>query len=189
MKEDIQNMLLESAETKKIVADTLTKEIEDVTEILIQAFRNKHRLYTCGNGGSTCDAMHFAEELVARYSMERPGLPAQALTDASTITCWGNDYNFETIFSRQVQAYGRKGDVLVGISTSGNSQNIIKAVEEAKKIGIVTIGLLGKGGGRLKDICDISIIVPSNNTARIQEAHIAIIHVICDILERELYAV
>jgi D-sedoheptulose 7-phosphate isomerase len=138
-----------------------------------------------GNGGSAADAQHFAGEIVGRFKKERKGYPAIALTtDASIITSWANDYDFNTIFSRQIEALGKEGDVFLGISTSGNSKNIIEAVKKAKEMGIFCICLLGKDGGELKNLTDLSIIIPSDNTPRIQECHIMIIHIICEELEK-----
>jgi D-sedoheptulose 7-phosphate isomerase len=125
--------------------------------------------------------------MVARFKMERPGLPAQALTDPCTITCWANDYDFDTVFSRQVDAHGKKGDVLVAISTSGNSKNIVNAIKKAKEKKMEVIGLSGKGGGMMNGLCDLNIVVPSENTARIQECHITIIHAICELVEKEMF--
>jgi D-sedoheptulose 7-phosphate isomerase len=142
------------------------------------------KIFFCGNGGSAADSQHLAAELVGRFVNDRPPLAAIALsTDSSVLTCVGNDYSFDEIFARQVTALGRNGDLLIGISTSGNSKNIIRAIEEAKKIGIKTLGLLGRDGGKIKMICDQSIIVSSDTTARIQECHILIGHTLCGIIE------
>jgi len=167
--------------------DKILPNIEKTFNVILNAYKNNKRVYTCGNGGSACDAMHFAEELVARYEKNRPALPAQALVDAGTVTCCGNDFGYDSIFSRQIEAYGKEGDVLVAISTSGNSVNVLNAVTEAKKKGMKVIGFTGKDGGKLKDVSDVSLIVPSNNTARIQESHITIIHILCEQLEKELF--
>ncbi|AAB99342.1 phosphoheptose isomerase (gmhA) [Methanocaldococcus jannaschii DSM 2661] len=136
---------------------------------------------------SAANSQHFAAEIVGRFKLERKGLPAIALTtDISILTAIGNDYGFDRIFERQVEALGKEGDVLAGISTSGNSENVIKAANKAKEMGIYTIGLLGKGGGKLKDIVDLALVVPSNDTARIQECHLTIYHVICEEVEKKL---
>lgn len=149
--------------------------------------RKQKKVLVAGNGGSAADAQHFVAELVGRFEKERKPVPAIALTtNASTITAISNDYSFETVFSRQILALGQKGDVFVGISTSGNSGNIIHAFETAKKVGIRTIGLLGNNGGKCTNLCDIPIIVPHRRTARIQEIHTLIIHAICDFAEREM---
>ena len=186
MKEKIIERISESIAAKELLKQK-AGDIEKAASMIIDAYKNKKRLYTCGNGGSTCDAMHFAEELVARFKMERPGLPAQSLSDSSTITCWANDYDFSTVFSRQIEAYGAEGDILIAISTSGNSENILKAAEAAKNKGMKVIGLSGKDGGKLNDACDLNLVVPSNETARIQESHITIIHILCELVESGLF--
>ena len=145
------------------------------------------KLLFCGNGGSAADSQHLAAELTGRFSVDRRPLAAMALsTDTSALTCIGNDYSFDEVFARQVAALGRSGDLLIGISTSGNSRNVIRAVEEAKKLGMHTLGLLGRNGGQLADLCSHNIIVPSNSTARIQECHILIGHTLCGLIEQEL---
>ena len=154
---------------------------------LAAAFRAGNRLYACGNGGSACDAMHLVEELVARYKRERPGLPAHHLLDAPTLTCWSNDYDFASAFRRQVEAMVRPGDVLVAISTSGGSANVLTAAQAARERGAVVVGLLGRGGGALAPLCDEALVVPSDATERIQEAHITLIHLLCELVERELF--
>ena len=154
---------------------------------MAEAFRAGNRLYACGNGGSACDAMHLVEELVARYKRDRPGLPAHHLLDAPTLTCWSNDYDFATAFSRQVEAMARAGDVLVAISTSGSSANVVAAVEAANARGALTVGLLGRDGGRLRELCGEALIVPAQATERIQEAHITLIHLLCELVERTLF--
>lgn len=144
------------------------------------------KVITCGNGGSMCDAMHFAEELTGRFRNDRMSLPAIAIADASHITCTGNDYGFDAIFSRYVEGLGKPGDVLLGISTSGNSPNIIKAVEAAKQKEMKTVGLLGNNGGKMKDLVDLPIIVPADTSDRIQEVHIKIIHIVIETVEKNL---
>jgi D-sedoheptulose 7-phosphate isomerase len=149
--------------------------------------RSGGKILFCGNGGSAADCQHLAAELTGRFINDRRPLAAAALTtDTSALTCIGNDYSFEEIFARQVTGFGRPGDLLIGISTSGNSRNVIRAVEDAKKIGIRTIGFLGRDGGQLKNLCEHNIIVPSNVTARIQECHILIGHTLCGLIEQEL---
>jgi len=148
---------------------------------------NGGKILFCGNGGSAADSQHLAAELTGRFIYDRRPLAAVALsTDTSALTCIGNDYSFDEIFARQVAGLGRAGDVLIGISTSGNSRNVIRAVEEAKKLGMLTIGLLGRDGGQLLSLCDHSIVVPSDVTARIQECHILIGHTLCGLIENEL---
>jgi D-sedoheptulose 7-phosphate isomerase len=146
------------------------------------------KLMACGNGGSMCDAMHFVEEWTGRFRRDRDALPAVAFSDPSQLTCIANDFGFDEVFARQVQAVGRKGDLLVAISTSGNSPNVIRAVEEARKQGITTVGLLGKGGGKLAPMVDVSIVVPRAETSdRIQEVHIKVLHIAIEAVERRLY--
>jgi D-sedoheptulose 7-phosphate isomerase len=157
------------------------------TKLLIETFRSGGHLFTCGNGGSHCDAMHFAEEWTGRYRKDRRPMGAIALGDASHTTCVGNDYGFDSIFSRQLEGLGREGDLLVGLSTSGNSPNVIRAVEMAKNMRIRTVGLLGRDGGKLKDICDLSITVPAKTSDRVQEMHIKIIHTVIETVEREIF--
>jgi len=145
-----------------------------------------HKILLFGNGGSAADAQHIAAELTGRYKIERKGLPAIALTtDTSALTAIGNDYGYEYLFSRQVEALARKGDMVIGISTSGNSQNVVYALEKAKEIGCRTVGFSGKGGGKMNDVCDLNIIVPSDDTARIQEMHILIGHILCQLIDNE----
>lgn len=155
--------------------------------ILIDAYKAGNTVFSCGNGGSHCDAMHFAEEMTGRYRDERAPLGALALGDAAHTTCVSNDYGFEHIFSRQLEALGRSGDVLIGLSTSGNSQNVINAFEVAKKKGIQTVALLGKTGGKLKSLADLAIVVPAQTSDRIQEVHIKLIHTVIETVERELF--
>jgi D-sedoheptulose 7-phosphate isomerase len=176
----------ESIETKKkVLSDKrLIKNIEDTAQKIKTALKNGNKVLICGNGGSAADAQHFTAELVGRYKKERKGLAAIALTtDSSIMTAWTNDYSFDTLFSRQIEALGKKGDVFIGISTSGNSKNVIEALKKAKEIGIYCIGLTGNNGGKMNDSCDINIVVPSANTPRIQEAHITIIHAMCEVIE------
>lgn len=163
------------------------KKCEQFSQVLIDSFKGGGKLMTCGNGGSHCDAMHFAEEFTGRYRKDRKPLGALALGDASHTTCVSNDYGFEHVFSRQVMGLGRKGDVLVGLSTSGNSKNVILAIQEAKKMGIKTVALLGKDGGELKGLADLSIVIPAQTSDRIQEMHIKIIHTVIETVERELF--
>ena len=177
----------ESANVKLKFIEENEDKLKNAIEIIYNTLKNGNKILICGNGGSAADAQHFAAEIVGRFKLERRGFPAIALTtDTSILTALGNDYGFDIIFERQVEALGKEGDVLVGISTSGNSENVIKAVNKAKKMGIYTIGLLGKGGGKLKDIVDLALIVPSNDTARIQECHLTIYHVICEEVEKRL---
>ena len=165
----------------------LDKSIEKVANIFISCLEKGGTIFWCGNGGSASDSQHLAGELVGRFVDERKPLKSIALTaDSAVMTCIVNDYGYEHIFSRQVEALGSKGDVLVGISTSGNSENVLSAFKVAKEKGIATIGLLGKGGGKGSAIVDQSIIVPSKSTARVQEMHILIGHILCDLIEEGL---
>lgn len=157
------------------------------TDMLHETFKSGGVLYTCGNGGSHCDAMHFAEEWTGRYRKDRPAVGALALGDSSHVTCVSNDYGFEYIFSRQVDGLGRKGDMLVGLSTSGNSKNVIRAFESAKAKGIKTVALLGRDGGAMKNMADLAIIIPAQTSDRIQEMHIKIIHTVIESVERRLF--
>lgn len=145
-------------------------------------------LMACGNGGSMCDAMHFAEEWTGRFRKDRAALPAMAFGDPSQLTCIANDFGFDEVFARSVEAYGKKGDLLVAISTSGGSPNVLRAIEVATSRGIATIGLLGKGGGKAKAMVDVPIVVPRAETSdRIQEIHIKVLHIVIEAVERELF--
>jgi D-sedoheptulose 7-phosphate isomerase len=155
--------------------------------MLIATFERDGRVFSCGNGGSHCDAMHFAEELTGRYRKDRRPLGALALGDPSHVTCVSNDYGFAEIFSRQLIGLGRKGDLLIGLSTSGNSENVIKAFQAAKQNGIETVALLGRDGGKLKSLADLSILVPGQTSDRIQEMHIKLIHTVIETVERRLF--
>lgn len=160
---------------------------EKFTQALIETYESGGNVFSCGNGGSHCDAMHFAEEFTGRYRKDRKALGALALGDPSHVTCVSNDYGFEYIFSRQLEGLGRKGDLLIGLSTSGNSANVINAFESAKAAGIKTVGLLGKGGGKMKDIADISIVVPAQTSDRVQEIHIKLLHTVIESVERHFF--
>jgi D-sedoheptulose 7-phosphate isomerase len=188
MNED--RIVLDALDEAARVTEALKREASAIVAAaarISEAFAAGHRLYACGNGGSACDAMHLVEELVARYRRERPGLPAHHLVDGPTLTCWSNDYEFETAFSRQVDTHAREGDVLVAISTSGNSANVILAAEAARARGAVVVGLTGRDGGRLLALCDHALVVPATATERIQEAHIKIIHLLCELIELRLF--
>lgn len=172
------------------IESELSAPITLLAERLIETFRIGNKLLVMGNGGSAADAQHFAAEIVSRFRMERPGLPAIALsTDTSIITAIGNDYGFERIFSRQIEALAVPGDAVIGISTSGNSPNVQRALEVARQAGCTTIGLLGKDGGSIKTVCDITLIIPSNDTPRVQEGHITVIHILCDLIEQGLFGI
>lgn len=186
----IETSLYESAQVKKEIFSKCTEQILKAVEVISNAFRNGKKLLLCGNGGSAADSQHIATEFVIRLNpkIKRPGLPAIAITtDTSNLTAGGNDIGFENTFARTVEALGNEGDVLIGISTSGNSENVIRAIKTAKEKRMTVIGFLGRDGGRMKELCDIAIIVPSNNTQRIQEGHITIGHIISELVEFELY--
>jgi D-sedoheptulose 7-phosphate isomerase len=183
----IKEFLYSSADLKRTVADTLSGNILEAITRIKSCLENGGKLILMGNGGSAADCQHIAAELVGRFKKERRAIAAIALTvDTSSLTALGNDYGFDTIFERQVEALAKKNDVVVGISTSGNSENVMRALKKSNAIGAETIGLLGNNGGKIKDIANISIIVPSNETARIQEVHITIGHIICELIEEEL---
>lgn len=163
------------------------KLIENSIQVFVDSFKNGGRVFSCGNGGSMCDSLHFAEELTGRYRKDRAPLPATGISEAGHITCIANDFGFEYIFSRFIEAWGQKGDTLLAISTSGNSANVIKAVEVAKSRGMKVVGLLGKDGGKLKSMVDVPIIVPCPITDRIQEVHIKCIHIFIEGIERQIF--
>lgn len=163
------------------------KKCEQFSLRMIETYKAGGRVFSCGNGGSHCDAMHFAEEMTGRYRKDRRPLGALALGDPSHVTCVANDYGFEYIFSRQVEALGIKGDMLIGISTSGNSKNVINAVQAARQKGMTTVGLLGKGGGQLRELVDLAIVVPGSTADRIQEMHIKILHTVIETVERAIF--
>lgn len=164
-------------------------KIEEAGNVLVESFKNNGKVLSCGNGGSMCDAMHFAEELTGRFRNDRPALPAISIADASHISCVGNDYGYEEIFSRYISAVGQKGDVLLAISTSGNSKNIIKGIIAAKAKGMKVIGLTGKSGGEMANLCDIEIRAPFSDYAdRAQEIHIKVIHSLIHIVEHKMFS-
>ena len=161
--------------------------LEEVIDKIIKAIKNGNKILIMGNGGSAADAQHFAGEFINKFLMDRKPLPAIALsTDTSVLTSIGNDYSFDEIFEKQVVALAKKGDILFGITTSGNSKNIIKAFDAGKKIGTINVGLLGKDGGIAKNYVDYPLIIKENSTPRIQEVHITLIHIICEIVEKKL---
>jgi D-sedoheptulose 7-phosphate isomerase len=186
----IQDELTASAETKRKILNQCTDKIIKAVDIIINALNNKKKLLLCGNGGSAADSQHLATEFVIRMNpnIKRPAIAALALTtDSSLLTAGANDIGYDNVFSRSVEALGNSGDVLIGISTSGKSESVNLALKMAKSKGMATIGLLGKDGGTTKDLVDIAVIVPSNDTQRIQEGHITIGHIICGLVEREMY--
>ncbi len=178
----------ESARVKAETLELAAVRVVAAAELLIETFRGGGRALVFGNGGSASDAQHLASELAGRFDRERPALPALALTaNTSDLTAIGNDYGFEHVFARLVQAHGRPGDLAVALSTSGNSANVLEAVTEARSRGMRSIGLLGKGGGKLAACVDVPIVVPSDTTARIQATHIPVLHVLCELVDATLY--
>jgi D-sedoheptulose 7-phosphate isomerase len=189
-KKFIADSLNESSETKLKMLKECSQDILSAVKIISDAYRNGKKVLLCGNGGSAADCQHIATELMIRLShhINRPALPAIALTtDTSNLTAGGNDIGFENVFARNIEGLGNEGDVLIAISTSGNSLNIIKAVEKAGQKGMHIIGFLGGTGGKLKSSVHLPIIIPSSNTQRIQEGHITVAHIICELVEDELY--
>nr|WP_122894008.1 D-sedoheptulose 7-phosphate isomerase [Arcobacter peruensis] len=190
MQEYITNQIKKSIEVKQdfLKSTKLIDLIKVVSLKTIDAYKNGNKTLIAGNGGSAADAQHIAGEFVSKFYFDRPGLASLALTtDTSILTAIGNDYGYEKLFSRQVQANGIEGDIFIGISTSGNSKNIVEALKECKKKGIITIGLTGITGGEMDELCDYCIKVPSNETPRVQEVHILIGHMICAIVEEEIF--
>lgn len=186
----ITDSLDESSKTKLDIKDKLTDELIKAADILAECFKAGNKLLLCGNGGSAADCQHIATELMIRLShhIERPALPAIALTtDTSNLTAGGNDIGFENVFARNVEGLGNEGDLLLAISTSGNSPNVIKAVHAAHNKRMKVVGFLGGKGGKLKELVDLPIIIPSSNVQRIQEGHITIAHIICELVEDKLY--
>ena len=189
MRQIVVEQLNESARVKQKTAELLADAIVGAAQIIIDAYRRGGKVLLIGNGGSAADAQHIAGELVGRFKLERKALPAMALTtNTSILTALGNDYHYDIVFARKVEAFANNSaDVLIAISTSGNSPNILRAVEVAKSRNISVIGFLGKGGGKLKTMVDLALIVPSDDTQRIQETHITIGHIICDLVEQTLF--
>lgn len=160
---------------------------EKCAEVMAAAFNAGNKVLICGNGGSNCDAMHFAEEFTGRFRKDRRALPAIAISDSSHITCVGNDYGFDYIFSKGVEAFGKSGDIFIGISTSGNSKNVENALLKAKELGLITVGILGKDGGKMKGLFDYEFIVEGSTSDRIQEVHMAILHIMIEGVERIMF--
>ena len=171
-------------ETIKSVMGSMEAHLEEASKLMVSTLKNGNKILLCGNGGSAADAQHIAAELTGRYKTERRGLPGIALTtDTSALTAISNDYGYAKVFDRQVEALANKGDLLIGISTSGNSANIISALNTAKELGCTTIGFSGRDGGQMNEVCDINLVVPSNDTPRIQEMHILFGHTLCQIVD------
>jgi len=187
IRSEIQRQLAESAEVKRRLAAKNLDGIQKAAELLLKAVQSDAKILLCGNGGSAADAQHIAAELVARLRFERRAVAALALTtNTSTLSALSNDYDFSQVFVRQIEAFGKKGDILIGISTSGNSENVVKAVKYAKSLGLITIVLTGGSGGKLAKLANLTIAVPADNVQRVQEAHITIGHIWCDLIEQSL---
>jgi len=187
---NVNTIMANFEEHQDVIASILSFVSDQILEtgvLIADSLRSSSTLFWCGNGGSAADSQHLAAELVGRFKKDRKAIRSIALTtDTSVLTCVANDYSYEDIFSRQLEALARDGDVLVAISTSGNSENILRALRVAKELGVKTIALLGKDGGQAKALADLAIVIPSDSTARIQEAHILIGHILCDLIEQEL---
>ena len=190
MKQLVQKQLAQSIATMQAVLadEKISDTLVTIAELTAQAMHDGHKLLVAGNGGSAADAQHLVAEFVVRLTVDRPALRAIALTtDSSILTAAGNDYGFDQLFSRQIEALGQPGDVFLGISTSGNSKNILNALHQAKKIGVTTIGFSGNDGGQMRSLCDHNIIIPSNVTMNIQESHLALEHIFCMLVERCIF--
>jgi D-sedoheptulose 7-phosphate isomerase len=190
MSEKIKSIIKSSIDTKsKILAnDGIIKQLNEVSDLITKAFQNGNKVLFCGNGGSAADAQHLAAEFSGRFYTDREALPAEALhCNTSYITAVGNDYSFDVIYARMIQGIAKPGDVLIGLSTSGNSKNIVEAFKTGKMKGMITIGLTGESGGDLKNISDFLFNVPSNDTPRIQESHIMLGHIICQLVEEKYF--
>ena len=190
MKAYVKDQIKKSYETKQSIYknEELLNKIVEVSQKCVDIYKTGKKTILAGNGGSAADAQHIAAEMVGRYGFDRPSLPSLALTtDTSALTAIGNDYGYDAVFSRQLDGMGQDGDIFIGISTSGNSQNLINAFEVAKKKNILSVALVGKDGGEMAKKADIAIVVPSDSTPRIQESHILIGHIICDIIEKEIF--
>jgi len=191
LKDQLQNIhdqLDESARIKEMIRDRYSETILKTVDLMISCYKNGGKLLICGNGGSAADSQHFAAEMVGRLVKDRDPLPAIALTtDTSILTAIGNDYSYDVVFRKQVEALGKPGDILVCMSTSGNSENVVQAILAAKEKNIQTVALLGKSGGKIAAMADYAIVVPSNVSQRIQEGHITIIHIWCEIIENTLF--
>lgn len=186
---NIKKIIMDSINTKNSVLNNaeIINAVQDISDKIVNTLKNRNKILICGNGGSASDALHMAGEIVGRFQKERKAWPAIALNaDVASMTAIANDYSYDEIFSRGVEAYANDGDVLVGISTSGNSKNVCNAIEKAKKLNVYTVGLSGKDGGNIAKIADTAIVVPSNVTARIQECHIMLIHIICELIEEKM---
>ncbi len=188
MRDKIKDILLESIQVKEELLHNSIEEIIEITNILINCLKNGNKVILFGNGGSASDSQHIAAELIGRFTKDRVSLPAIALTtNTSVLTSLSNDYSFEVVFAKQIEALAKPGDVVVGISTSGKAKNVNAGIRQAKKMGIKTVALTGGVGGELAKTADVALIVPSNSTARIQEAHITIGHIFCQLIEEKIF--
>lgn len=190
MSQQIKDIIKASIDTKQKIYndDAMITLLDKIAATTADAFKNGHKVLFCGNGGSAADAQHIAAELSGRFYTDRDPLPAEALhVNTSYLTAVANDYSYDVVYSRMIKGSGRKGDILFAISTSGNSKNILLAIEEAKKQGMITVGMTGETGGKMKDVCDYILRIPSNDTPRIQESHIMAGHIICQLIEEKLF--
>ncbi len=188
MRDRIKDILLESIQVKEELLRTSIGKIIEITDMITDSFKKNGKVILFGNGGSASDSQHLAAELVGRFKKDRRALPAIALTtNTAILTSLANDYGYEIVFAKQVEALGQKNDVAIGISTSGKAKNVVLGIKQAKKMGLKTIALTGTDGGELAKLADISLVVPSSVTARIQEAHITIGHIICEMVEHDLF--
>lgn len=191
MNQKIRDIIQASVDTKKKVLDSpeLLNTIDEITTAVANAFRNGNKVLFCGNGGSAADAQHLAAEFSGRFYSDRTPLPSEALhCNTSYLTAVANDYGYDVVYSRMITGIGKKGDVLIGLSTSGNSANITNALQKAREIGMITVGFTGETGGEMKALCDYLVNVPSKDTPRIQESHITIGHIICQLVEEDLFS-
>ena len=187
MKQTIKDEFQSHLEIINLTIETMQEKLELASLLAVETLKNGNKILLCGNGGSAADAQHIAAELTGRYKTERRGLPGIALTtDTSALTAIGNDYGYDRVFDRQVESLASKGDLIIGISTSGNSKNVINALKVGRELGCKTLGLSGRDGGEMNNVCDINLVVPSDNTPRIQEMHILFGHTICQIIDNEL---
>ena len=191
MQESIINLINESVRTFTNISKDQHQVvlIENITNTILNALKSDNKLLLCGNGGSAADAQHIAAELSGRFEIDRKPLNAEALhVNSSFVTAVANDYGYEEIYSRMVEAIGKNGDILLALSTSGNSKNVIRAIEKANSLGLITIGFSGHHGGAMENLCKYNLIIPSDNTARIQEAHILVGHIICKLIEQKMFS-
>lgn len=191
MQESIINLINESVRTFTNISKDQHQVvlIENITNTILNAFKSDNKLLLCGNGGSAADAQHIAAELSGRFEIDRKPLNAEALhVNSSFVTAVANDYGYEEVYSRMVEAIGKNGDILLALSTSGNSKNVIRAIEKANSLGLITIGFSGNDGGAMQNLCKYNLIIPSDNTARIQEAHILVGHIICKLIEQKMFS-